>query len=228
MSSRRIALVAEGATDVVVIEAALKAILVEPFILTVLQPEATRPSVGGGWCGVFKWCRDFAARSSDSLETDPTLPGFDLFIVHIDADVAGFADGNCGLDIALQSVNLPPLPCPQPCPPATAAADEVRQRVLAWLGLSQVGPHTVLCVPSKAIDAWMATAVLPATHAVLAGVECNLRLEAHLGALTKSARIRKRRTDYQRHAVTVTSNWRDVCAICTQAARFETDIQMAI
>lgn|GEM_PF-6810164 len=52
MSELRIALIAEGATDLIIIEAALKAIIKPPFILNLLQPEATRPDIGGGWCGV--------------------------------------------------------------------------------------------------------------------------------------------------------------------------------
>lgn len=43
MSELRIALIAEGPTDAVIIEAALKAILGRPFILQTIQPEATRP-----------------------------------------------------------------------------------------------------------------------------------------------------------------------------------------
>jgi hypothetical protein len=55
MSDLRIALVAEGPTDYVIIEAALKVFLPQPFILTQLQPEATKPEIGGGWGGVLKW-----------------------------------------------------------------------------------------------------------------------------------------------------------------------------
>ena len=47
----RIALVAEGPTDYVVIEAALKAILQKPFVMSQIQPEATQPKMGTGWCG---------------------------------------------------------------------------------------------------------------------------------------------------------------------------------
>lgn len=46
----RIALVAEGATEREVIDAALKVILTpRSFVLTQLQPEATKPDMGGGW-----------------------------------------------------------------------------------------------------------------------------------------------------------------------------------
>ena len=50
MYEPRIALIAEGPTDFIVIEAALKATLQRPFVLNQLQPEPTRPEmavVGG-------------------------------------------------------------------------------------------------------------------------------------------------------------------------------------
>jgi hypothetical protein len=46
MSNLRIALVAEGPTDQIMVEAALKAILGRPFVLTVLQPKAS-DALGG-------------------------------------------------------------------------------------------------------------------------------------------------------------------------------------
>lgn len=49
MSELRVALIAEGPTDSVLIQAALGAILRDrPFILTTLQPEPTRPRMGTG------------------------------------------------------------------------------------------------------------------------------------------------------------------------------------
>jgi hypothetical protein len=58
MSELRVALIAEGPTDTVLIEAALKVILGDRlFTLTTIQPEATPGWMGTGWCGVFKWCR---------------------------------------------------------------------------------------------------------------------------------------------------------------------------
>ena len=46
MSDLRVALVAEGPTDAVIITAALKALIARPFVLTQLQPEVTRPKLG--------------------------------------------------------------------------------------------------------------------------------------------------------------------------------------
>lgn len=229
MSELRVALIAEGPTDTVLIEAALRAILGDrPFTLTTLQPESTRPRMGTGWCGVFKWCREFAARANASLETDPTLPGFDLFVIHIDADVAdkSYADGGEAVSTAAQG--LLSLPCAQPCPPPAGAADELRKRVLAWLELVQVGPRTVLCVPSKAIEAWLAAGVLDEDHPLLIGLECKLSLETQLAGLPRDERIKKSRREYVEHAVSVSREWARVARTCTQAERFQRDVHAAL
>lgn len=229
MSELRVALIAEGPTDSVIIEAALKAILGDRlFTLTTIQPEATRPRMGTGWCGVFKWCREFAARSYASLEADPTLPGFDLFVIHIDADVAENRYGDGGEAVSTAAQGLPSLPCTQPCPPPAGAADELRKRVLAWLGVVQVGPRTVLCVPSKASEAWLAAGVLDETHPLLVELECNLSLETQLAGLPKKDRIKKTRRDYVHHAASVTREWARVTRRCTQAGRFHGEVHAAL
>lgn len=86
MSELHIGLVAEGVTDQIVIETALKAILTQSFVLTRLPAEATRDTHRGGWCGVFKWCKEFRALGHAGLAQDPTLELFDLVIVHLDGD----------------------------------------------------------------------------------------------------------------------------------------------
>lgn len=92
----KIALVAEGPTDLEVIQAALKAILPDPFIMTLVQPEATQPQMGGGWGGVLKWCDAAQQRHHGSLDTDPTLMSFDVLIIHVDVDVSTGEYDNCG------------------------------------------------------------------------------------------------------------------------------------
>jgi hypothetical protein len=229
MSELRVALIAEGPTDSVLIEAALQAILPgRPFTLTTLQPEQTFSRMGTGWCGVFNWCRAFAARSHASLEADPTLPGFDLFVIHLDTDVAdkSYADGGQAVSTAAQG--LLSLPCAQPCPPPAGAADELRKRVLSWLGLVQVGPRTVLCVPSKAIEAWLAAGVLDEGHPLLSGLECKLSLEAQLAGLSRGQRIKKSRREYVAHAGSMTRKWARVTRTCTQAERFHRDVHAAL
>ena len=100
MSDLRIALVAEGPTDYVIIEAALKAILPGAFILTQLQPEASLPEMGNGWGGVLKWCHAASQRHVGPVDQDPTLAGFDLIIIHLDVDVSTMDYGNLGQEVA--------------------------------------------------------------------------------------------------------------------------------
>lgn len=229
MSEIRVALVAEGPTDAIIIEAALKALLPRPFVLTQLQPEPTRPKLGTGWGGVLRWCVEFASRGHPTFEDDPTLPGFDLFVVHVDADVAEASYGDVSSEMADVAAKrgLPVLPNRVPCPPPTGAADEVRTCLHSWTGLQAPGPKTVLCVPSKAIDAWLVAATFDDGHALLTGLECNVNVEAQLAVLPKAQRIKKTTRDYRAHEKTVTDAWSIVRQRCTQAERFSTDVDAA-
>ena len=128
----RIALVAEGKTEHEVIEAALDTILApRRFVLTLLQPEATRPDLGTGWGGVLKWCQQLMARHDPTLdpavESDPLLCSFyDGVVLHLDADVATFAYTDLSLSHTVASVAAKgwlPLPCVHACPPAPLPGD---------------------------------------------------------------------------------------------------------
>jgi len=226
MSDLRVALVAEGPTDAIVIEAALKALLPRPFVLTHLQPEPTRPKLGTGWGGVLRWCLDFATRGHARFEDDPTLPGFDLFVVHIDADVAEkrYVDVSDEIaDLAGQR-GWPTLPNAIECPPPSGSADVMRTCLLAWAGMPAPGPKTVLCVPSKAVEAWLTAATFDNGHALQNGLECNLNVEAQLKALPIAQRIKKTSRDYRTHERTIAEAWSVVRQRCTQAERFSTEV----
>ena len=227
MSDLRVALVAEGPTDAVIVEAVLKALLTRPFILTLLQPEPTRPKLGAGWGGVLRWCLNFANRSPASFEDDPSMPGFDLFMVHIDADVAEMSYTDVSNEVAAMAAqrDWPLLPNSHPCPPALASADVMRACLLSWAGLSVPGPKTVLCVPSKAIEAWLTAAVFDNGHALLNNLECNLNLERQLKTLPKAQRIKKTRREYPVRAHNVTQSWATVRQRCSQAERFSKELK---
>jgi len=226
MSDLHVALVAEGPTDAVVIEAALRALLPRPFVLTRLQPEPTRPRLGTGWGGVLRWCREFASRGQSSLEAEPTLPGFDLFVLHVDADVAGgsYADVSDEFATLATQQGWPSLPNASPCPPPDGSSDHMRRCLLSWSGLEAAGPRTVLCVPSKAIDAWLVAARFEDGHKLLGDLECNLRLEAQLGGLPKAERVKKTVRGYHENEKLITSQWSRVRQRCSQAERFSNAI----
>lgn len=221
MSDPRIALISEGPTDFIVIEAALKAVLQRSFVLSQLQPEPTRPEIGGGWGGVFKWCQEFRRRGALSIETDSTLSQFDLVIIHLDADVAGKVYADCGPAVAEAAAALLGLPCAQPCPPPLNTVVALEAVLLSWIGIAAVGPKSLLCIPSKASDAWLAAAILPVGHALLTGLECHLNLEMALSQLPKGQKLKKTTREYRTHAGSIAKQWHQVKNHCTQADVFE-------
>ena len=226
MSDLRIALVAEGPTDYVVIEAALKSVLAKPFTMLQLQPEATQGIMGAGWCGVLKWSQAAHQRHQlhhGSLDTDPTLVGFDLIIIHLDVDVASKQYDDCGRALAAiaQDSNWGSLPCKQPCPPVSDTVDFLGEVIKSWLGQVTPGDRTLFCLPAQSSGTWLAAAVLDSSHPLLANAECELNLESRLEQLPKAQRIKKTKRDYEKHAAHITQKWLQVKQICTQAEDFE-------
>lgn len=223
MSDLRIALVAEGSTDYELIKAALRAVLSRAFVLTLLQPEATRSTLGSGWGGVLKWCHATSQRKHGVLETDPTLADFDLIIIHLDVDVAQqkYADCGFGVDAMAKQWGWGALPCDCPCPPITATCTGLSTVLSSWLYPASAGKKTVFCLPAQSTGSWLAVAVLPPDHKLLAAVECNAALEGHLAQLPKKDRIKKSIPAYRQHADAIRAKWGTVKQLCSQAQHFE-------
>lgn len=230
MSEPRIALVAEGPTDFEVINAALKAILPNPFTLSLLQPEATRPAMGGGWGGVLKWCGAAGERHVGRLDADPTLEGFDLLVIHLDVDVSQGQYADCGPQVHAQATanGWAVLPCHLPCPPVAGSCTQLAAVLSSWLLPAQVGTKTVLCLTAQSSGTWLAAATLPAAHPLLVGAECNVAVESGLARLPLAQRVRKVVREYRAHAAQVTVNWADVKACCSQAVAFEQAVRAAL
>jgi hypothetical protein len=210
----RIAIAAEGPTDLPIIAAALDAVLGE-VTLSFLQPpgdsiDATTPGghageYGGGWKGVRTWCQQ--ARASGQWAA--VLSTHRMVVVHVDADIAG--DPEIGVE--------------KPCPPPSDTCDAVRQIVTGWIG-GPLEPKCVLCVPSKASDAWLAAAL----SLVSGAVECDpnpalwLRSAPGRPKAVTGAKPDKYAAGYRRLAPSIRTAWHSVKAICTEAARFEADV----
>jgi len=226
MSELRVALVAEGPTDAIIIEAALKVLLPALSSSRCFSPSPPAPKLGTGWGGVLRWCLDFAMRGHARMEDDPTLPGFDLFVIHVDADIAEdtYADVSEELLEVARKRGWPVLPSSVPCPPPEGSVDAVRACLLSWLGVQTLGPKTVLCVPSKAIDAWLVSAVFDGAHRLLKGLECNVKLEAQLKVLPLAERLRKTTREYRAREKQITDAWGIVRNRCSQAERFSNEV----
>jgi len=239
MSDLRIALVAEGPTDRIVIEAALKAILDRPFILTLLQPETSDPfggvgPFGGGWGGVYRWCRQTVSMHCPVGE-NPDLIQFDLILLHVDADVAGmrYEDANIRDGRA-------DLPCERPCPPAADTVDALREVMARWLDLPAASAPPgkwLFCNPSKCVEAWVIAAyenVDPLfVGNMMSNIECNLLLESCLSnmPITRRNLIRGRKkqtSGYRDAAPQIQAEWDHIVQSCSQAARFDGEVKSVL
>jgi len=209
----RIALVAEGPTDGVVIRAALRSMLPSrPFVLQQIFPEGSVSfgELGSGWVGVYRWCRQAAARGNGRLCNDLLVfQNYDLVLLHLDADVAA---------ATYDEGSIPPhpadgkLPCECACPPPSASTNALRSVLLSWCGESTVPERVVVCMPSKNTEAWVVAALFPNDHAASEGIECYSNPEARLGQQKKSVRIRKKLRDYQAKAGEMEQAWRKLAA----------------
>lgn len=231
----RLALVGEGPTEREVIEAALKKILDNrSFVLTQLQPEATKPDMGTGWGGVLKWCQQQATRCPPNgglIENDPTLSAFDGIIVQLDADVATFSYANLRPPITnayAAAKKWRSLPCPTHCPPVPLPTDALYAVLLSWLQPAVPGPKTVVCIPSMNTGAWQAAARLPPNHELLNSIECKPDIEEKMQFLPVSLRVNKKdRKSRLVAANAVAARWSDVKAISSRALAFEESILTA-
>lgn len=227
----RIALVAEGPTDGVVIKAAVRSILgSENFVLTQLQPEESVAfgRVGTGWVGVYRWCKMSAERGGGQIHGDALLfHAYDIVVLHLDADVASrsYAQGAIQRD---QSDGA--LPCACECPPASATCDALRRVLLSWSGVTSAPRQVVICMPSKNTEAWVLSALFPTDKAVTSDLECLPSPEARLSQQRKSKRIRKSRRDYQSRESDLAASWPRLAASAGlgEAARFQSELLTAL
>jgi len=223
----RVALVAEGPTDGIVIEAALRAVLGErPFVLKQIFPEGSTSfgELGTGWVGVYRWRHQSARRGKGKLSGDALVfQHYDALILHLDADVAGcrYADGSITPEPSDRA-----LPCEHPCPPPQTTTNALRDVLLSWCGETSAPAHTVICTPSKSTEAWVLAMLFREDRAVRQGIECFADPEARLSQQPVSKRLRKRRRDYVEHADQFTVEWPRIAeaAALSQAHRFATEI----
>lgn len=233
MSELLIGLVAEGKTDMIIIEAALRSVFENrPFILSLLQPESSAPfggagQHGGGWGGVYKWCQQHLSMR-DQTGINPSLSGFDLILLHVDADVADENYQNAGINN-----DLIDLPCSTPCPPAADSVNALRQVLYHWLDITAeaIPRNWVFCVPSICSEAWLVAGLYhQRVPEILDNIECNSALVTWLSQRpVREGRLvqgeKKRPSSYREKAPMITAAWNDICGHCTQAQRFDYEVR---
>lgn len=231
----KIALVSEGVTDYEVLKATVERMLNgRSFDMKLLQPEgsvaftgggASGP-LGGGWKGVYRWCLQAALRSGGSLRDDPLFIGYDLLLLHLDADVADENPANDRIDPIPALVGV--LPCAQDCPPPNATTNRLRQVLLSWVGETQVPPKTVLCTPSKSTEAWVTAIFFPRDREMLRrGWECHPNPEGRLRQQPLNQRFAKSHANYQNRQRELQSGWPRIATRLSEARRFRDDFLTA-
>lgn len=227
----RVALVAEGPTDRIIIGAVVSRLFGDrPFILRQLQPEESLAfgPMGTGWGGVYRWCHQASARAGGAIRNDPLFLTYDLLVLHLDAEVARESYANARI---VDQVN--DLPCAQPCPPPEASTNALRNVMLRWIGEMEVPPKTVLCTPSSMTETWVLCALYPAVVGGIPGdFECfqtpDHRLQAQPRAGRLIARGKKIVNVYQERANEFARAWEQVRARCSEADRFSIDLMVFV
>lgn len=232
----RIALVAEGVTDYEVLKAAVQSMLDgRAFDLKLLQPEESIAFTGGGdagehgggWKGVFKWCSQALDRNNDVFTDDPLFLAYDLFVLHLDADVASEDPARAKKDPMPEFEGV--LPCNQTCPPPTATTDALREVILSKLKLEAVPSGMVLCTPSKSTEAWVMAMCFPKDKEMIKkGWECHPKPEKRLSQQPLVQRFSKNQADYAVRQDQFVAEWPRVSTELSEAGRFQLDFLLAV
>lgn len=208
----RIAVVAEGPTDFVVINSIFQNYLGDrSYDMKLLQPEEsvafmTPPSFGergGGWAGVFKWCQQAILRSSKDFATDILFQTYDLFILHVDVDVAHSTYSDANINCEAND-----LPCNLDCPDSMNTVLALEQVILRWLNLSKRFEKLIICLPSKSMDNWVVAALYPNDSEVTkSNWECFLQANTRFALQKKEIRLKKSVQSFRGKSLEIAQAW---------------------
>ncbi|NQT34985.1 hypothetical protein HQ587_07340 [bacterium] len=210
----RVGIVAEGITDILVIEKIVRSCL-DDIDVKRIQPDYPH-CLGSksGWKGVRSWCEEFGEELETYLIGITNKP-INVLIIHLDASMAHKVNAN------------------KPCPPASDSTDILRDIIrMNWLGLQSKPPYLVFVTPSLQTETWV-VGVLDQTFPNL---ECSDKVEGELVRRRKlrwkggRRRPRKLQKSYKRYkplAKQVAESFQDLCKICTEADRFKNETENA-
>lgn len=232
---KRIYFVTEGVTDQTVIEGLVEHWLGDAdFVPNRIQPpssayaEGLDSNLSEGWKGVLAWCR--GARAAGAAGRDEALRQADCLFIHVDADVAS--------DAGFRSPILD-----SPCPPASMAANWVREHVKNALG-GEVPANVVLCVPAQDMEAWVVSALHPEVADEHIPIECHSepaallvqrkphKLVRYKTDKQNKKRLRKETGRYKSALPSIISGWRNSVdgevPRCPEAVRFEREAKLVL
>ena len=209
----RVGLVAEGPSDCVALEELIRTVEPETDFLRI-RPDMTLASRSPhGWTGVRAWCREMGPLLESFLSADPGLP-LHLLVIHLDCTMAH----NVRAD--------------RPCPPAEATASTLREIVAGeWLGRAFLPSFVVLATPSLSTDTWIVAALEPPFQGEVP-LECDPLAERELVRRRllrlRDGEVKKPAAKYEPLAKQMAQKIDEVCAACSEAARFLSDFAAAV
>ncbi len=224
--------VVEGPTDRLLLEAIINHIYPGEHFFRPLQPAdlgETFGVKGTGWKGVRQFCLTELSVSISDYIIDY---GFDLLVIHVDADIANEQDLQEDIDDLVVAVS-------QPCPPILPTVEKLRVVIMNWLHLNdgaQLPAQVIFAIPAQNSEYWVFAALFPDDELCQrVDYECfrqhhqhpayRLSLSEYGRVLRrKDGKIKKSRTRYRTVLPDVVNGWVDACRICTQARAFTDEL----
>jgi hypothetical protein len=225
MDMLRVGIVAEGPTDMSVLEEIMKTIVLEIEFVRI-QPAGTMSSqFGNGWLGVKKWCKRYGPEL-ESYMIDTPSQKMDLLVIHADCSMADKEGAE------------------RPCPPASDTAEALKKAIeQSWLGRDPVPEFVVLATPAMSSDAWVAAA-FEEPYPNLLSIECDKAVEDEFvkrkifrrktrfrmrnGHNIREVQVKKNTDVYDPMAVRCGQFIDSVCSLCPQAESFRSNFQAAV
>lgn len=209
-------IVAEGPTDVELIIQLIQHVIPGEHRFLPLQPDISGTpgfgAYGGGWRGVFAWCRSFDSKEELHHVMQGISVPVDYLIIHVDADISREADINCAM----------------PCPDAEDTVRNIELLLKEALKIKEVPDNIIFCVPSDCTEAWVLQAFNPGAYhdppTIL--IECLkepddiISKPPHHLLKRKNDRPKKNQIIYREKLIPiVVRNWEDVVGACHQASK---------
>jgi len=225
----RIGFVAEGPTDFVVLNAAVRSLLGDvdftPTLISPLVDQSLAAQTGGGWAKAYLWCRQMLKDAGGDARASGLFKQHEILVIQVDADVADkkYTDDQRITDPPQDlPLHLPcDKPCKTPCPRPREITNALRSVILGWLNETAMPPQTVVCVPSRSIETWVLVALFPDDPtAVRTNIECRrdceVRLKTH-GLIKSGQKLIKA---YKANENAMVAAWGAVRERCAEADRF--------
>ena len=209
----RVGLVAEGPSDWLALEEMIRTIEPDSDFLHI-RPDMTLVSGSPhGWKGVRAWCREMGPILESFLVADPGLP-LHLLVIHLDCTMAHNIEAD------------------RPCPPADATSNALREIVTGeWLGRASLPAFVVLTTPSLSTDTWIVAALEP-PYQGREPLECDRQAERELARRRllrlRDGEVKKPAAKYEPLAKQMGQRVDYVCAACSEAARFRSELAAAL